>query len=47
MSHWIPVSDGDARARALYLRHYSARHYKDNRVPCGEEHAFDIQGEKP
>ena len=28
---WIAVSDGDARARALYLRHYSCRHYADNR----------------
>lgn len=24
-SHWIPVGDGDPRALALYLRHYSAR----------------------
>lgn len=23
--HWLGVSDGDARARAIYLRHYSAR----------------------
>lgn len=23
--HWIAVKDGDDRARALYLRHYSAR----------------------
>jgi hypothetical protein len=22
--HWLPVRDGDPRARALYLRHYSA-----------------------
>lgn len=28
---WIAVSDGDARARALFLRHYSARHYRDGR----------------
>ena len=33
MSNWIPVKDGDSRARALYLRHYSARHYKDGRRP--------------
>jgi hypothetical protein len=31
--NWIPVRDGDARARALYLRHYSARHYRDGRRP--------------
>ena len=30
---WIPVQDGDARARALYRRHYSARHYRDGRRP--------------
>lgn len=30
---WILVRDGDARARALYLRHYSARHYQDGRHP--------------
>lgn len=23
--HWLPVRDGDDRARALYLRHYSAQ----------------------
>jgi hypothetical protein len=28
---WLSVKDGDDRARALYLRHYSARHYKDGR----------------
>lgn len=32
-TYWIPVKDGDARARALYQRHYSARHYKDGRNP--------------
>ena len=31
--NWIVVKDGDDRARALYLRHYSARHYKDGRKP--------------
>lgn len=30
---WIEVKDGDDRARALYHRHYSARHYKDGRNP--------------
>ncbi len=29
--HWFPVHDGDARARALYVRHYSARRYKNGR----------------
>ncbi len=28
---WLPVVDGDPRARAIYLRHYSARHYQDGR----------------
>lgn len=28
---WVPVPDGDDRARALYLRHYSARQYRDRR----------------
>ena len=28
---WLPVSDKDPRAVAIYLRHYSARHYKDGR----------------
>jgi hypothetical protein len=32
--HWIPVKDNDARARALYKRHYSYRKrlYTDNTV---------------
>lgn len=29
--HWLPAKDGDERALALYLRHYSARAYRDNR----------------
>ena len=28
---WYAVRDGDSEALALYLRHYSARHYKDGR----------------
>lgn len=28
---WVAVPDGDARAREIFLRHYSARHYKDGR----------------
>ena len=31
MIHWLHCKDGDPRALALYLRHYSARHYKDGR----------------
>ena len=31
MSIWIPVKDADPRARALFLRHYSAYHYRDGR----------------
>lgn len=30
---WVIVKDGDPRARALYERHYSCRHYKDGRKP--------------
>lgn len=30
-SHWCPVRDGDAAARALYRRHYSCRSYRDYR----------------
>jgi len=30
---WIPIADGDDRARGIYRRHYSARHYKDGRNP--------------
>lgn len=30
---WLPVRDGDHRARALYRRHYSHRSYKDGRNP--------------
>jgi hypothetical protein len=28
---WLPIKDADPRAIALYLRHYSARHYRDRR----------------
>jgi len=28
---WLPIRDGDPRARALYRRHYSWHEYKDNR----------------
>ena len=31
--YWIPVRDGDLRARALYRRLYSCYHYKDGRKP--------------
>lgn len=34
MSQWVPVRDGDDRARALYRRHYSCRHYLDGRNPA-------------
>lgn len=30
-SKWIPVKDGDARASAIFSRHYSKHHYKDGR----------------
>lgn len=29
--YWLSATDGDARARALYERHYSCHHYKDGR----------------
>jgi hypothetical protein len=29
--YWFGVKDGDARARALYERHYSCHHYQDGR----------------
>jgi len=32
MNVWIPVKDGDDRARGIYLRHYSARKYRDGRL---------------
>lgn len=35
---WLLSKDGDLKARAMYERHYSARHYKDGRRPslfCG------------
>jgi hypothetical protein len=31
--HWIPIKDGDDRARALFHRHYSRYAYKDGRKP--------------
>jgi hypothetical protein len=31
--YWIPVSDGDARARAIFHRHYSYKPYADGRRP--------------
>lgn len=30
---WLPALDGDARARAIFNRHYSRRHYVDGRKP--------------
>lgn len=30
---WIPVKDGDDRARGIFNRHYSRHHYKDGRKP--------------
>ena len=30
--YWYSIKDGNDRGRYLYLRHYSARHYKDNRL---------------
>lgn len=33
-SYWLPIRDGDLRARGLLNRHYSAIHYKDGRKPA-------------
>ena len=30
---WLSVPDGDDRARGVFNRHYSRRHYKDGRKP--------------
>ena len=30
---WIPVKDGDVRARGIFNRHYSRHHYNDGRKP--------------
>jgi len=32
-SHWCQVKDADPRARAIFDRHYSRRHYRDGRRP--------------
>lgn len=32
--YWLPVKDGDARARWLFNRHYSKYHYADGRKPA-------------
>lgn len=40
--YWIPVSDGDRRALALFKRHYSYREYRDKR----ERTLFVGPGEK-
>ena len=33
LGQWFSVKDGDARARALFDRHYSRNYYKDGRKP--------------
>lgn len=40
--YWLPSHHADPRAIALYLRHYSARHYRDNR----QRRQFCPPGEK-
>ena len=42
-SYWLPATDGDDRARALYLRHYSS---KKNRTPGKTARQFLKPGEK-
>jgi hypothetical protein len=47
--HWLPSNHADPRAIALYLRHYSARHYRDGRIrrqfcPPGEKMVLLTQG---
>lgn len=41
---WLAVKDGDERAAALYLRHYSAHIYKDGRRRYGYRNRFLIVG---
>jgi hypothetical protein len=41
--HWLPVKDGDDRARALYLRHYSAN---KNRPQGAHSRQFVAAGQK-
>jgi len=41
--HWLPSHHADPRAIALYLRHYSARRYRDGRP----RRQFCPPGEKP
>ncbi len=31
--YWAEIADGDIRARAIFDRHYSRRHYRDGRRP--------------
>ncbi len=33
LGFWMPVKDGDRRARAIFDRHYSRYHYADGRRP--------------
>lgn len=45
--HWLPVRDGDPRARALFLRHYSATLKRSQpKRPIGNAERFAGPGEK-
>lgn len=45
LGHWIGVKDGNAKAAALFSRHYSAHHYKDRRrSQIGYRNRFLIVG---
>ena len=44
-SHWLPVSDGDPRAAAMYRKHYSCNQYADKRRDqWGYRNRFLIMG---
>ena len=41
---WLPIKDGDERAAALYLRHYSMNQYTRDRRVMGARNRFLIMG---
>lgn len=43
--HWLPIRDGDPRARALYLRHYSCGRYVVRSSATGNKARFCGPGE--
>jgi hypothetical protein len=44
---WIVGQDGEPELKALYDRHYSARKYRDGRIPVGLQQALEkLKGER-